>query len=160
MSITQPFSPRAWSQAPNDRPTDVLLAEDDEGDVFLAREGLRSARQNISLHHVSNGEQCLAFLRKTGIYSTVPTPDLVLLDLNMPGMTGHEVLSHISTDPVLRSLPVLVLSSSASDADVFKAYQLGGNTYFVKSADFEETMGMYRTICDYWLGVAALPPKA
>lgn len=139
------------------RPAEVLLVEDNQGDVVLARESFKRVGMAVNLHQVDNGEQCLAFLRKEGAYAHAPTPDLVLLDLNMPGMDGREALAAIVTDPQLRRLPVIVLTTAASDEDVRQVYDLRGSSYIIKPLTFVEFQEAMRTLCDYWFNTVVLP---
>ena len=103
------------------RPAVILLAEDNDNDVELTKLGFRRAKFAIQLHHVSNGEECLAFLRKEGPYADAPTPDIILLDLNMPRMDGIEVMQEISKDDRLKHLVIVVLTSSQADEDVLRS---------------------------------------
>ena len=106
------------------RPAEILLVEDNEDDVLLTREGFRDARLLVNLHHVWNGEECLAFLRRQGRFSDAPRPDLLLLDLNLPVMDGREVLGEIVKDETLRHLPVVILTTSDSEQDILRMYRL------------------------------------
>jgi CheY-like chemotaxis protein len=142
------------------RPAEILLVEDNQGDVVLARESFKRVGMAINLHQVDNGEQCLAFLRKEGGYAGAPTPDIVLLDLNMPGMDGREALAHIVADPALRYLPVVILTTAANAEDVRQMYQLRCSSYIVKPLTFVEFQQTMKTFCDYWFNTVVLPSPA
>ncbi len=136
----------------------ILLVEDNPADTRLVREVLAEGEMSVELHWVSTGEAALEFLRRGAAFRAAPTPDLVLLDLNLPGLSGQEVLKEVKSDPVLRSIPVVVLTSSAAPQDISAAYHAHVNSYAVKPADFERFLAMMATIRSYWLTVA-LPPK-
>ena len=142
------------------RPVEVLLVEDNPDDVELMRIGFRRAKFAVNLHHVGNGEECMAFLRREAPYTDVPRPDLVLLDLNMPRMDGREVLAEIDKDEALSHIPVVVLTSSEADSDVLASYRLSCSSYIVKPVDFEQFSSVVRGIGDYWFTLVVLPPDA
>jgi two-component system response regulator len=133
--------------------------EDNDDDVELTRIGFKQARFAVDLHHVPNGEQCLAFLRKEGRHAGAPTPDIVLLDLNMPGIGGIEVLQEINKDDRLNHLVVVVLTSSNADEDVLRSYKLRCSSYLVKPVNFEAFAKMIRSLGDYWFTLVTLPPS-
>ncbi|MBS1190961.1 MAG: response regulator receiver protein [Rhodocyclaceae bacterium] len=139
------------------RPAEVLLVEDNQGDVLLTREGFKRSSFPVNLHHVENGEDCLAFLKKEGAFAGVPTPDLILLDLNMPVMDGREVMKILVADPRFCHVPVVVLTTSANEQDVWEMYSLRCSTYIVKPLDFEEFQHIIQVIAEYWFSVATLP---
>ncbi len=141
------------------RPAVVLLVEDNDNDVELTKLGFRRSKLAVDLRHVSNGEECLRYLRKQGPYATEPTPDLVLLDLNMPRMGGLEVLREVGQDEALKHLPIVILTSSKSDEEVTKSYKLRCSSYLVKPIDFEGFAQMIRSLNDYWFTLVVLPPK-
>ena len=141
----------------NKRPAEILLVEDNDNDVELTRLGFDRSKQSINLHHVKDGEQCLAFLRKEGEYAKKPTPDVILLDLNMPRMNGHEVLMEISRDENLSHLPVVVLTTSANEQEILRMYKLRCSSYIVKPVNFGEFERIIRIFAEYWLTVAVLP---
>jgi two-component system, chemotaxis family, response regulator Rcp1 len=145
------------SQLTIKRPAEILLVEDSENDVELTRVGFKKSKLTHNLHHVKNGEECLAFLRKQGEYSTVPTPDLILLDLNMPRMSGHEVLKEMGGDETLVSIPVVILTTSAQDAEILKMYKLRCSSYIIKPVDFERFLQIIRSLAEYWFTIVALP---
>jgi CheY-like chemotaxis protein len=116
---------------------EILLVDDNEDDVFLTREAFEAARLRVHLHHVDNGEKCLQFLRRQPPYENAPTPDMILLDMHMPVMDGHEVLSEIVKDESLRHLPVVVLTTSYEADDIQKMYGLRCSSYITKPIDFD-----------------------
>jgi CheY-like chemotaxis protein len=142
----------------NARPIEILMVEDNEGDVFLTTEALKSAKIANSVHVVRDGVEALEFLRRQGKFAAAPRPDLILLDLNLPGKDGRQVLSEIKPDPELRAIPVVVLTSSSAEQDVVKSYDLHANCYIVKPVDFAGLMEVVRSIGSFWLVVATLPP--
>lgn len=141
----------------NVRPAEILLVEDNMSDVILTRESFRLAKLLVNLHHVEDGVDCLAFLRKEGSYADAPTPDLILLDLNMPKMDGREVLAELVADERLRHLPVVILTTSAEDADVLDMYQLRCSSYIVKPVDFGQFQSVVQSIGMYWFSLVVLP---
>jgi len=148
------------NQLANGRPAEILLAEDNDNDVELTRQGFKRAKLLVNLHWVKDGEECLAFLRKQGEYIHAPTPDLILLDLNMPKINGREVLAEIMKDESLKSLPVVVLSTSEEGEEILKMYKMRCNSYIVKPVDFEQFLTVVRSIADYWFTVVVLPTRA
>ena len=139
------------------RPAEILLVEDNENDVILTRRAFKDAELAIKLHHVQDGEQCMAFLRKQGQYAAAPTPDIILLDLNMPRMDGREVLAEISGDENLRHLPVVILTTSSAEQEILKMYKLRCSSYIIKPVDLEQFVRVIRLFSDYWLTIVALP---
>jgi CheY-like chemotaxis protein len=127
-------------------PAEILLVEDNPDDVDLTTEALRESGTKQRLHVVENGPDALKFLRREGIYSDAPSPDLVLLDLNLPMQSGHEVLASIRADPSLRSILVVVLTSSSAESDVRRALALGANAYVTKPVDLDDYVRVVRTI--------------
>lgn len=140
-----------------DRPVEILLVEDNQDDVFLTREGFKRSGMTVSLHNVRNGEKCLDFLRKQGDYSDAPTPDLVLLDLNMPIMSGQEVLAEMVKDDALKHLPVVVLTTSTDQRDVLKMFQLRCSAYVTKPVDFNEFQNVVQGIANFWFKIVVRP---
>lgn len=153
--MTMKISPLAHS-----RVAEILLVEDSEDDVFLTQEAFEAASLKVHLHHVDNGEKCLQFLRKQGAYGTAPTPDLILLDIHMPVMNGHEVLAEIVRDKSLQHLPVVVLTTSYEAEDIRKMYGLRCNSYITKPVDFDSFVKAIAQIAGYWLTVVVLPTLA
>ena len=141
------------------RPAEVLLVEDDENDVLITRKGFEEAKLTLNLHHVEYGKECMAFLLKEGKYADVPTPDLILLDLNMPVMDGREVLSEICKVEELRKLAVVVLTTSRSEQDILNMYDLRCSSYIVKPVDFTQFQHVIQQLSDYWFTVVVLPPN-
>jgi two-component system, chemotaxis family, response regulator Rcp1 len=139
------------------RPAEILLAEDNDNDVELTRQGFKKCKLLLNLHHVRDGVECLAFLRKQGKYATAPTPDLLLLDINMPRMDGREVLAEMVGDETLNAIPVVVLTTSAQDEEILKMYKLRCNSYIIKPVDFEQFLYVVRSIAEYWFTVVVLP---
>ena len=139
------------------RPIEILLVEDSATDVMLAEEALEEAKMRNNLHVVKDGVEAMAFLRKQGKYSNVPRPDLMLLDLNMPRKDGREVLAEVKADVELKSIPVVVLTTSKAQEDVMKAYGLHANCYISKPVDFEQFTNVVRAIDQFWFTVVTLP---
>lgn len=135
----------------------ILLAEDNDDDVVLMRHGFELAKLAVELHHVQNGQQCMDFLRRNGPFADAPSPDLVLLDLNMPIMSGREVLAELVADEKLNHIPVVILTTSAEDRDILAMYKLRCSSYIVKPVDFDQFLRVIRSIGDYWLTIVVLP---
>jgi CheY-like chemotaxis protein len=144
---------------PEPRLIEVLLVEDDPGDVLLTREAFEHQKVANRLHIVNNGEDAIAFLRKEGEHADAPDPDLVLLDLNLPGMHGREVLAAVKEDPKLQTIPVVVLTTSEAEEDVLRSYQLHANAYVTKPVDFDRFMAVVRAIDEFFVSVVRLPPR-
>jgi chemotaxis family two-component system response regulator Rcp1 len=136
---------------------DILLVEDNEGDARLAKEAMRDSKIRNTLHHVPDGEEAMAFLRQTGSYAKTPRPDLILLDLNLPKMDGRQVLAEIKGDETLKRIPVVILTVSSAEEDIFKAYNLHANCYITKPIDLGQFMKVVRSIEDFWLTIVKLP---
>ena len=143
----------------NVRPINILLVEDNPGDVRLTIEALREGKVHNNLHVVGDGVEALAFLHRQGPYEDAPIPDLVLLDLNLPKKDGREVLEEIKADPHLRRIPVVVLTTSHAEQDVLRSYDLHANCYITKPVDLEQFINVVRTIEDFWLAVVTLPTQ-
>ncbi len=138
---------------------DVLLVEDDPGDVLMTREAFEENKVANRLAVVSDGESAMAYLRKEGTYADAPTPDLVLLDLNLPRMDGREVLAAMKGDETLQSIPVVVLTTSEAEEDVLRSYALHANAYVTKPVDFERFIDVVRQIDDFFVQVVRLPAR-
>jgi CheY-like chemotaxis protein len=138
---------------------DVLLVEDDAGDVLLIEEAFADNKVRNRVHHVSDGVDALAFLRREGEYSDAPHPDLVLLDLNLPRKDGREVLAEIKGDDALRHIPVVVLTTSKAEEDVLRSYKLHANAYVTKPVDFDRFIEVVRQIDEFFVTVVKLPPR-
>ena len=136
---------------------DVLLVEDDPGDVLLIREAFEDNKVHNRLHVVSDGVEAIDFLRKEGENGQAPTPDLILLDLNLPRMDGREVLAEIKADEDLRQIPVVVLTTSKAEEDVLRSYKLHANAYVTKPVDFDRFIEVVRQIDDFFVTVVKLP---
>ena len=147
------------SQQPFSRPVEILLVEDNPGDVRLTREALREGKVRNNLYVAPDGVEALAFLRKQGKYADAVRPDLILLDLNLPRKDGREVLEEIKADPALRYIPVVVLTSSQAEQDILRAYDLHANCYVTKPVDLEQFIAVVRSIDDFWLSVVRLPSE-
>lgn len=141
------------------RPAEILLVEDSDDDVELTKLGFKRAKFAVRLHHVANGEECMSFLRKEGPYAGVPTPDLILLDLNMPRMDGNEVMAEINRDEALNHLPIVVLTSSKAEEDILRSYKLRCSSYLVKPINFEGFATMIQSLTNYWFTLVTLPPN-
>jgi CheY-like chemotaxis protein len=137
----------------------VLLVEDDPGDVVLIREAFEDNKVHNTLHVVSDGVEAMAFLRNEGEHAAAPRPDLVLLDLNLPRMDGREVLAEVKADPDLRTIPVVVLTTSEAEEDVLRSYDLHANAYVTKPVDFERFIEVVRQIDDFFVSVVKLPSR-
>jgi len=141
----------------NLQPVEILLVEDNPGDVELTLEALDEARLRNRVHVANDGVVAMQFLRREGPHTEAPRPDLVLLDLNMPKKDGREVLREIKNDPDLRRIPVVVLTTSEAEQDVLNAYEHRANAYIVKPVDFEQFFRTIRSLEDFWLTVVRLP---
>ena len=140
------------------REVEVLLVEDDPGDVVLVKEAFKDFKLRNNLHCVSDGEEALRFLRGEGEHAGAPRPDLVLLDLNLPRMDGREVLRAVKGDEALRSIPIVVLTTSEAEEDVLRSYDLHANAYVTKPVDFERFIEVVRQIDEFFVSVVRLPP--
>lgn len=136
---------------------EILLVEDNPGDVRLTEEALKEGKVVNRLNVVPDGVEALAYLRKEGEYASAETPDLILLDLNLPKKDGREVLAEVKEDPELRMIPVVVLTTSRDEQDILKSYDLHANCYITKPVDFEQFISVVRAIEDFWLSVVKLP---
>ena len=138
-------------------PFEILLVEDNPDDVDLTAEAFRDLTRSIRLNVVENGSDAMAYLRGEAAFRTARRPDLILLDLNLPGRSGHEVLRDIKSDPALRAIPLIVLTSSSSPADVQRSYDLAANCYITKPPGLEGFERIVRQIEQFWLLTASLP---
>ncbi len=141
------------------RPVEILLVEDNPGDILLTREALKDSKIINCLHVVKNGVEALEFLRKEGSFSEAVRPDLILLDLNLPKKDGREVLGEIKEDEKLKTIPVVVMTTSRAEADVLKSYELHANSYVSKPLDFEEFISVVNNIEHFWFSIVTLPPR-
>ena len=135
----------------------ILIVEDNEDDVELMRISFAKSKLKVDLHHAGDGEECMAFLRKEGKFAGAPTPDLILLDLNMPRMDGREVLTEMSRDQHFCHVPVVILTTSAADSEILSMYKLRCSSYIIKPVDFEKFQRVVQAITDYWFEVVVLP---
>ena len=140
-------------------PIEILLVEDNPGDVRLTQEAVREAKIRNTLNVVNDGEQAIAYVRRQGEYAERPRPDLILLDLNLPRKDGREVLQDLKSDPDLHRIPVVVLTSSAAEQDILRTYDLYANAYVTKPVDLEQFMRVVSSIQDFWLNIVKLPPE-
>ena len=142
------------------RPIEILLVEDSPSDTRLTVEAMKEGKIANHLRHVEDGEEAMAFLRRRGAYSDAPRPDLILLDLNLPRKDGREVLAELKQDPRLRTIPVVVLTTSRAEQDVLRSYELHANCYITKPVDFQQFLGVVKSIEQFWLTVVTLPSEA
>jgi two-component system, chemotaxis family, response regulator Rcp1 len=141
------------------RPIDILLVEDNPGDVRLTREALREGKVRNHLYVAADGVEALRFLRREGEHADAVRPDLILLDLNLPKKDGREVLEEIKGDPALRSIPVVVLTSSQAEQDICRAYDLHANCYVTKPVDLEQFITVVKSIEAFWFTIVKLPTE-
>lgn len=141
------------------RPIEILMVEDNPGDVRLTVEALKEGKVRNNLYTVKDGVEALAFLRRQGRYKDAPRPDVVLLDLNLPKMSGQEVLAEMKEDAELRRIPVVILTVSEAEQDILKSYNLHANCYITKPVDLDQFLTVVKSIEDFWLTVVMLPPR-
>ena len=140
-------------------PIEILLVEDNPGDVDLAREALENSKIRNTLSVVGDGEEALAFLHRRGKYAAAPRPDLILLDLNLPRKSGREVLAEIKSDDYFKRIPVVVLTVSKDEEDIMESYNLHANCFITKPIDLHQFLRVVRAIEDFWLTIVKLPPN-
>jgi two-component system, chemotaxis family, response regulator Rcp1 len=140
-------------------PIEILLVEDSLADIELTKLGLREGKIANHLSVARDGEEAIQFLRREGLFAEAPRPDLILLDLNLPGKDGREVLDDIKCDEDLKRIPVVILTTSQAEEDVMRAYGLHANAYMTKPVEFDRFVGVVRGISDYWFTLAKLPPR-
>jgi len=136
----------------------VLLVDDNPGDVRLTQEAFKDAKVRLEMHVAGDGAEAMEFLHRRGRFASSPRPDLILLDLNLPRMDGREVLAQIKNHPTLKLIPVVILTTSASDADIERSYLLHANCYISKPVDLEGFLTVVRSVDDFWLSIVKLPP--
>jgi chemotaxis family two-component system response regulator Rcp1 len=141
------------------RPVEILLVEDNAGDVRLAREGLRECKLLNNLHVAEDGVRALAFLRRQGEHAKAPRPDLIMLDLNLPRKDGREVLREIKEDDELKRIPVVILTTSKAEEDIVKSYSLHANCYVTKPLAIEQFITVVKAIESFWFTIVKLPPR-
>ena len=146
-------------EPPQGEPIQILLVEDSPSDVDLTREALDEAKVHNTLHVVADGVHALAFLRREADFADAPTPDLILLDLNLPRKDGREVLTEIKADPMLRRIPVVILTTSEAEEDILRSYDLHANCYVTKPVDLDQFIKVVRSINDFWLQIVRLPSR-
>ena len=140
-------------------PINILLVEDNLGDIFLLENALKAWSANLNIYSVEDGEAAIRFLRKEGVYSTSPSPQLIFLDLNLPRKDGREVLAEIKADPNLKHIPVIVMTASASEQDILRSYQLYANCYITKPSNLDQYNQTIQSIENFWLTCVQLPVK-
>lgn len=144
---------------PMGRPVEILLVEDNPGDVRLTQENFKESKIRNNMCVVNDGVEALAFLRREGRYGDALRPDVILLDLNLPRKDGREVLREIKADPELRRIPVVILTISSADEDIIRSYDLHANCYITKPIDLEQFGKVVKSISDFWLTMVKLPPR-
>jgi len=142
-----------------EKPVEILLVEDNPGDVRLTLEVFKDAKMRNTINTVPDGVEAMAYLRNQGKYAKAVKPDLILLDLNLPRKDGREVLSEIKSDVLLKRIPIVVLTISKAEADILKSYDLHANCYITKPVDLGQFIKVVTSIEDFWLAVVKLPPK-
>ena len=145
------------ADSPNTEPIQILLVEDNPGDARLAAEALKENKVRNDLHHVKDGVEAMDFLYRRGEYGDATVPDLILLDLNLPRKDGREVLAEIKEDAELRLIPVVVLTTSATERDLVKTYDLHANAYVIKPIDLDQFIEVVRSIESFWFTIVKLP---
>ena len=141
------------------KPLTMLVADDDEDDQVLMQEAIKESKINVNLHFVEDGEELLHYLKRQGKYSEskFPRPSLILLDLNMPKKDGREVLKEIKSNDELRQIPVVIFTTSKREEDVYRSYNIGGNSFITKPVTFEGLVDVIKTITEYWFDIVELP---
>jgi chemotaxis family two-component system response regulator Rcp1 len=140
-------------------PVEILLVEDNEGDVLLTMQALERAKVRNRVHVAGDGVEAMAFLRRESPHEKAPRPDVILLDLNLPLMDGREVLQELKKDPALQTIPVVVITTSSAEEDVVKSYALQASCYVTKPVDLKQFLHVVDSIGDFWLQVVRLPPR-
>jgi two-component system, chemotaxis family, response regulator Rcp1 len=142
------------------RPIEILIIEDNPADIRLTREGLKEAKVVNRLHAVMDGKEALDFLHRRGAHRDAPRPDVIFLDLNLPGIDGHAVLSQVKDDPALRTIPIVVLTSSDAESDVVRSYEEHANCFITKPIDFAGFLRVVQAVENFWFTVVRLPGAA
>ena len=138
---------------------EILLVEDNEGDIRLTVEAFKEAKIRNHIRVVRDGEEALAYLKKEAAYADVQTPDIILLDINLPKVDGKEVLQELKNDPILKSIPVIMLTTSSAESDVQESYLNHANSYVIKPVDLDKFMEVIRSIEEYWISIVKLPSR-
>jgi len=141
------------------KPIEILLVEDSPSDATLTIEALEAGKVVNKLNLVEDGVEAMAYLKCEGKYAKATRPDLIMLDLNLPRKDGREVLAELKNDPELKTIPIIVLTTSRSDKDILQSYQLNANCFITKPVDFQQFIDVVKTIEKFWLTVVTLPPK-
>jgi CheY-like chemotaxis protein len=141
------------------RPVEILLVEDNAGDVRLAIEALKEGKVHVNMSVAGDGVEAMDFLRRQGKFKDAPRPDLILLDLNMPRKDGREVLAELKADDEFKRIPVVVLTTSKAEEDIVKSYNLNANCYITKPVDLDQFIHVVKSIHEFWLTVVKLPPE-
>lgn len=143
---------------PEEKMIDILMVEDNPGDIRLTREALREVKLRNQIYVAGDGYQAMAFLRREGDYSNAIRPDLILLDLNLPRLNGFEVLKQIKADEALKRIPVVILTTSQAEQDIIKGYDLHANAFVTKPVDLDQFISVVKSIEDFWVEIVKLPP--
>jgi chemotaxis family two-component system response regulator Rcp1 len=138
---------------------EILLVEDNPGDVRLTQEALRDVKMKNNLSVVGDGVEAMQFLRREGPYAEAPRPDIILLDLNLPRMDGQEVLAAVKADPELKCIPVVVLTTSQAEEDIIRSYRLNANCYVTKPVDFDQFIRVVQSVENFWFTIVKLPSR-
>lgn len=141
------------------RPMEILLVEDNNGDILLIQEALEEGKLSSNLSVTKNGMEAIEFLHRRGTYKDAPTPDLILLDMNLPKKNGKEVLAEIKADENLKIIPVVILTSSQAEQDILMSYKLNANCYITKPVDFEKFINVINSIENFWFSIVKLPTQ-
>jgi CheY-like chemotaxis protein len=145
-------------EQPVGKPVEILLVEDNPGDVRLTQEALKEGKVRNNLHVAGDGVEAMAFLQREGKYAGAPHPDLILLDLNLPKKDGRELLAEIKAAPHLKRIPVVILTTSKDEQDIIKSYNLHANCYITKPVDLDQFLKVVKSVEDFWLSIVKLPP--
>jgi len=138
---------------------EILMVDDNPADIDLTSEVMAQSQRRCHVNSVTDGAEAISFLRRQGKYAQAPSPDLVVLDLNLPCKDGREVLSSVKTDPALAMIPVVIFTTSQANSDIARSYELGANCYLAKPGNLADFMAAVRSMAEFWLGFASFPPK-
>ena len=141
----------------NKKEVKILLVEDNEGDIVLTLEALKEVKVSNNISVVKDGEEALQYLKKEGRFNNAETPDLILLDINLPKIDGKEVLEEIKRDALLMTIPVVILTTSDAEKDILESYNFHANCYITKPVDFDKFIEVVRTTKDFWISIVQLP---